>query len=353
MEQSRIGFCDELRGFAAMIVMLSHFTIGFNSLHGFLYNPLNSENIFPSWFLTMLPIDGAFGVAIFFLISGFIIPFSLQKRSAFKFLQARAIRIYPVYIVSALITMVIGLILFDFDIYQIIIFVKSITLFRDWLGGPAIDGVLWTLEVEIKFYLYIALMLPILKKKPIVVIIVPLIIIIVFIFLLKINPIYPMQSSLHGYKNILNVLLYDFGFLSYMNIGLIFYLYHINKFNRLLSIVLILISLSISTIFFHERYVGNNLVVGIYFFAFFIFLFFYKYSIVFKNGFSGFFAKISYPLYAVHSTLGFVLLSIFIFKFHINSLLSLLFVINIVIWVAYLIHKFIELPSIKKSSALQ
>lgn len=353
MEHQRIGFCDELRGFAAIIVMLSHFTIGFNALHGFLYNPLTSDDIFPSWFLRLLPIDGAFGVAIFFLISGFIIPFSLQKRSAFKFLQARIIRIYPVYVVSALITTLLGLVLFDFDFQKIIIFIKSITLFRDWLGGPAVDGVLWTLEVEIKFYLYIALMLPILRSKPIIVIIIPLIIVVFFIFLLKIHPSYPIESTFQGYRTVLNVVLYDFGFLSYMNIGLIIYLYHVGKFNKSWSMMLILFSLIVCLIFIKERYQSNNLVLEIYLFALVVFLFFYKFGIFFKIGFSGFFAKISYPLYAVHSTLGFVLLSLFIFKFNIYPILSLFCVIGIVTYVAYVIHKLVELPSIKKSSALQ
>lgn len=68
MEKQRIAFCDELRGFAAFIVMLSHFTIGFNALHGSFYNPVDAEDVYPLWFLRLLPIDGAFGVALFFLL---------------------------------------------------------------------------------------------------------------------------------------------------------------------------------------------------------------------------------------------------------------------------------------------
>ncbi len=40
---------------------------------------------------------GAFGVALFFLISGFVIPLSFQSYGRLDFLVARFFRIYPTY----------------------------------------------------------------------------------------------------------------------------------------------------------------------------------------------------------------------------------------------------------------
>lgn len=201
MKNDRIWFCDELRGFSAFIVMFSHFTIGFNSLHGYLFNPNDSIDIFPEWFLKYLFVDGALGVAIFFLISGFIIPFSLQKKSSLTFLIARAIRIYPVYIVSAFLTMLLGFIFYNWDYRSILLFLKSITLFRDWIGGPAIDGVLWTLEIEVKFYLYMAVMLPVFRKKPEIVLLVPIFFISILIVVLNFTPVYPMAYVFLNYHS--------------------------------------------------------------------------------------------------------------------------------------------------------
>jgi len=35
--------------------------------------------------------------------------------------------------------------------------ISNMTLFRDWMGQGQIDGVIWTLEIEAKFYLFILL----------------------------------------------------------------------------------------------------------------------------------------------------------------------------------------------------
>ena len=43
---------------------------------------------------------GAFGVALFFLISGFVIPFSLSRQRAGAFLVGRFFRIVPLYVVG-------------------------------------------------------------------------------------------------------------------------------------------------------------------------------------------------------------------------------------------------------------
>lgn len=137
-----------------------------------------------------------------------------------------------------------------------------------------------------------------------------------------------------------------------MNIGLIVYLYHIGYFGIKKTIYFSFMAFIASLLFLNKFYIGNHVVIGIYSFALLVFWIFYRYRIAFRLGFSGFFAKISYPLYAIHSTLGFSLLSIFIFKFGIDSIISLLLVSSFVIFVAYLLHKLVEVPSIKISSTL-
>ncbi len=50
------------------------------------------------WFM-----PGPFGVALFFLISGLVIPFSFDRHRTGAFLLARLLRIYPTYLAALLI----------------------------------------------------------------------------------------------------------------------------------------------------------------------------------------------------------------------------------------------------------
>lgn len=103
----RIEFAHALRGLAAFSVLISHFCGVFWLSPGAVAAILNVETptVVPPAFILPLHFSpylnyGSFGVAVFFLISGFVIPFSLKKLSSPAFLIARAFRIYPVYIFS-------------------------------------------------------------------------------------------------------------------------------------------------------------------------------------------------------------------------------------------------------------
>lgn len=114
--------------------MFAHFTMGFNLLSEFLYNP-KETNIYPEWFIQILPIDGAFES-----------------------------------------------------------YLRSITLFRDWFCSTAIDGIVWTLEIEIKFYLYVALFLFVLKRSPETFTLLPGVITLISIVLFNTDINYPLSD---------------------------------------------------------------------------------------------------------------------------------------------------------------
>lgn len=108
---------------------------------------------------------GAAGVNVFFVISGFIISLSADGRSPFAFIQSRFTRLAPAAWVCATLTLAF-LVLFDSGQTGLLRrYLASIFLIPvvPWpissLDDIWIDGVYWTLFVEISFYFVILLLL--------------------------------------------------------------------------------------------------------------------------------------------------------------------------------------------------
>jgi peptidoglycan/LPS O-acetylase OafA/YrhL len=93
---------------------------------------------------------GWVGVEIFFVISGFVISFSAEKATAFTFFRSRAVRLYPAAWVCASITLLAVLFIAPETQPSLIAnYLRSLVLSPI---GPWVDGVYWTLGVEIVFY---------------------------------------------------------------------------------------------------------------------------------------------------------------------------------------------------------
>lgn len=108
--KQQIAFILKLRGVSALLVMVYHYCHFFwmnQSFCGKLANHHSIDNI--PWIancLELLPINlGDFGVAVFFLISGFLMPIIVQNRSRLDFIKRRVWRIWPSYVISLLLTM--------------------------------------------------------------------------------------------------------------------------------------------------------------------------------------------------------------------------------------------------------
>lgn len=163
----RIEFANSLRGIAAVSVVISHLFEAF-----WLGQPvvavitgIPALNFAPPWFATAfsaLPISfAAFGVGLFFVISGFVIPFSLVRYDARAFLTGRLLRIYPTYwvgfsisVVALLIGAWVSGVSSPFNAAQAAI--HYFPPLRAILYSKAIDGIIWTLEIEMLFYLLCA-----------------------------------------------------------------------------------------------------------------------------------------------------------------------------------------------------
>ncbi len=96
---------------------------------------------------------GNYGVEVFFVISGFVIIMTLERTERpFDFLVARFSRLYPAYWTGILVT-TIALWLLGFpeqpSLREIAV---NTTMLQPFFRVPSVDGVYWTLAVELAFY---------------------------------------------------------------------------------------------------------------------------------------------------------------------------------------------------------
>lgn len=96
---------------------------------------------------------GYLGVNLFFIISGFVILMTAWGATSKDFFVSRAVRLYPAFWVCCTLTFVVTLIaghgIFIAHLGQ---YLTNMTLLAGFSRIPLIDGVYWSLVVEIQFY---------------------------------------------------------------------------------------------------------------------------------------------------------------------------------------------------------
>ena len=155
----RLAVLDGLRGLAALWVGLFHFTANGAFNEGF---PADMP-------LKWLGTYGYLGVYAFFVISGFILPWTLERggyrlKDYGRFLWKRTLRLHPLYLLSV-VTMLLPV------LWGGTSSMESRT-WRDWwphffylnglLDRPWLMQIYWTLALEAQYYLAIGLIFPLL-----------------------------------------------------------------------------------------------------------------------------------------------------------------------------------------------
>lgn len=146
-DDRRLYALDALRLAAALAVLLHHWLKSTPK-------DLRSLAVFPEWLSWH---GGYIGVAVFFVISGLVILMSAEKVDARGFVFARIVRLYPAFWICCSITY-FACVNTKFSTDQAG-YLASLTMFPGAFGHQAVDGVYWTLAVEARFYLAVALML--------------------------------------------------------------------------------------------------------------------------------------------------------------------------------------------------
>lgn len=138
----RLVEVDTLRGLAALAVVFFHFTTRFGELF---------EGHPPP---TLAFTTGYFGVNLFFIISGFVIFMTLEKtKKPMDFVVSRFSRLFPAYWFAIFLTLVITHLLgLPGKLVGIGTALANMLMIHGFFNIPHVDGVYWTLEVELLFY---------------------------------------------------------------------------------------------------------------------------------------------------------------------------------------------------------
>ncbi|MBN1250742.1 MAG: acyltransferase [Bacteroidales bacterium] len=325
-ETKHFDSIDILRGLASFMVAYFHFTVGVR-------NFLNDNNI--------LKITGHFGwagVEMFFVISGFVIPYSMY-RSNYKikniksFLIRRIARIDPPYLISIILVLIFQFLStlnpyyrgnsFAIDWISLVLHLGYLNAFFEynWL-----NPVYWTLAIEFQYYIIIALILPfIIHKNKFI----NYITIILFAFL---GYLFPSSTFIFHYSLlfILGILLfyYKFNFMKK------------NEFYIISTIILYLIFYKLGYIVFLSAFIA--------------------YLVIFlvdnnKNKILKFGGKISYSLYLIHVPIGgrIINLADHFIENEIYKSIAVFFAMALSIFASWIFYKLIENPSIDLSKKIK
>ena len=146
--RQRLLQLDGLRGLAALSVVLFHYTTRFDSTFK------HSEPLAISF-----PY-GHLGVQLFFVISGFVIFMTLERsKSPLDFVVSRLSRLFPTYWTAVLMSWgllaLMALPGFQPTWTQVI---ANFSMAHELFGIDSIDGVYWSLGVELIFYVWMLLL---------------------------------------------------------------------------------------------------------------------------------------------------------------------------------------------------
>src|ERR1700733_13218623 len=141
---SRLAWLDVLRGIAALAVVFDHLS----------YYVLQAlRHIVYQWFN-----PGNYGVFVFFMISGYIVPASLERKGSVRtFWVSRLFRLYPLYLLAVGLALVLakvhlgGLRGEDSDPETSVL--SQLLMMSNVLDGKNLPLVVWSLSYEMVFYL--------------------------------------------------------------------------------------------------------------------------------------------------------------------------------------------------------
>lgn len=332
VKNNKIYGLDYIRAICAIFIVIYHYsTRYFDSWLGYKYE----SNKIGLWW-------GCWAVSIFFILTAFLTIYNLHEKSGggMKFIKKRAIRLYPAYWVGLIFTTLLILILNIEKFIGVVPTAINFSMLQGFINVKNVDGVYWTLTYEIQFYVLIAIFIGLKKTDKIELFnsIWLVCVIAYFIanhicgnhFAIKIidklimpkyaSPFIMGASLAYIVKNKKAILSYINAFAAlcihgYVHSGGSYGFLWAAVYVAFLLVAMILIVVSVKTGFK------------------------FKYDKPFL-----FVASISYPLYLIHQNMGYLIFD----KVGIteNSAVLIIGCLILSLGIAYLIHRFLELPMV-------
>ncbi|MGD1450457.1 acyltransferase family protein [Vibrio harveyi] len=281
LKKNRFIELDSVRGIAALAVVIYHYLYRYNELYT--HQGLNLDWAY--W--------GKYGVQLFFIISGFVIFMSLERvKKPLDFIASRFTRLFPAYWIALIIT---TLVVYSFGLpgreVSLTSTVINFTMLQEFFKVRHVDGVYWTLTVELIFYFWMFVLLCSNKLNYIQ----------QFVFVLLVISIAYNLGFTPENKYIEKIFIVQY--IPYFSIGIILFKGY-KEGLRLSNSILLLMS-------FWLMYISNEFSV----FCLSVFFVFIVYISVFCNvrilriKVFTFLGSISYSLYLLHQNIGYVIIN--------------------------------------------
>lgn len=320
-----IPVLNSLRAIAALSVCLFHFVC---TVTGF----VNNESVLKVFSF------GHYGVQMFFVISGFIIPWSMfhgryKINNFFTFTAKRLIRLEPPYLISLIFAIAhtyIRTLSPHYNGVDITPTVKQVALHFGYLipffeGQHWIRPVYWTLAIEFQYYLAIGLLFSLISSNRIW--------IRLSIYLLFLSGPILIKANFLPFH------------LPVFLLGILLYLYKTQTISLIELYLVAVLSL---------------ICIGVYndlptmFFAGFTFLIIMYFGEI-KSKVGDFLGNISYSIYLFHSLTGMIILNYFAHSATSPLIKFILIVVSVIVSIlaAYVVYRLVEKPSKELSSRIK
>ena len=313
---TQIPIINNLRGLAALAVCLYHFIYTTT-------NYVNNEVILD------IAYYGQFGVTLFFVISGIVIPLSLLRadykiKNWPKFFIKRIVRIEPPYIVALVVAIIIALArrqilnetTIEIGFTQIALHLGYLIPFFE--GFHWLNNVFWTLAIEFQYYLIISCLILLVTNCKIAGRI-------IFYLIMLFAPFYFSDPNFFPFYSALFL------------VGICWSFFYLNKIKAIELVIVI--GLSLFVVYLKtgpfEAITGALTIFVVHFFT--------KYSTKIFD----FFGNISYSLYLIHPLVGGTLINILSHTFFLSWQKPIVITLGFVITVfsSYIMYRLIEKPT--------
>ena len=312
-QNTQINSIILLRAIAALGVCFVHIQMA----TGFKINP----------FFDYLFINGQQGVAVFFVISGFVLPYSLFKKNYqindfFNFILKRSIRVDPPYwCCIVLLFLLVPLPLSDLNVKTVFLHVTYLVPFIK--SAHWYSDIFWTLSIEFQFYIILGLLYPLFSRLH------SSLSISIVILLSALCIKYTVRGIIIG-----NVYQFAFGYMAFLA-----YTKLVNR--RWFWIVFIVFSIYIIC--------AKSIISGVIPALTVVFLILFNNSI--KVPILNFLGKISYSLYLVHIPASLIAIRLLGPRLS-NSGIMFIACLLLSVLIAYVFFLFIEKPALKLSKSI-